>query len=89
MSIYQVNKLCHRALHDKPFREALRREPEATLAALPLTDEERRALLAGEVGRLYEMGASAFLLSHLTRWELFGLSVPVYNQRMRAAHDPR
>jgi Aromatic-ring-opening dioxygenase LigAB, LigA subunit len=89
VSIYQVNKLCYRALHDKPFREALAREPDATVAALPLTDDERRALLAGEVGRLYEWGASAFLLSHLTRWELFGLTVPLYNQRMRAARDDR
>lgn len=89
MSIYQVNKLCYRALHDKPFREALAREPEATVASLPLTDDERTALLAGEVGRLYEMGASAFLLSYLTRWELFGLTVAVYNRRMRAARDER
>ncbi len=89
MSIYQVNKLCYRALHDKPFREALARDPEATLAALPLTNDERRALLAGDVGRLYEWGAHSFLLSHLTRWELFGRTVPIYNERMRAARDPR
>lgn len=89
MSIYQVNKLCYRALHDKPFREALARAPDATVAALPLTDDERRALLAGEVGRLYEWGANAFLLAHLTRWELFGLTVAIYNERMRAARDDR
>lgn len=89
MSIYHVNKLCYRALHDIPFRESLKRDPDAAVAALPLTEEERQAVLAGEVGKLYEWGASAFLLSYLTRWELFGLTVPVYNQRMRAAHDPR
>jgi hypothetical protein len=84
MSAYEVNKVCHRALHDLPFRKALKTDPQATLAPLPLTDPERRELLAGEVGRLYEMGASGFLLSYLPRWELFGLTVPIYSERMRA-----
>jgi hypothetical protein len=85
MSAYEVNKLCWRAVHDRAFREALKREPEAATAQLPLSAEERSALLAGEVGRLYQLGANAFLLSHLPRFQLFGLTVPVYSERMRAA----
>ncbi len=89
MSIYEVNKLCRRALHEEPFRAALQRDPAAALAPLRLTEEERSALLAGDVAKLYELGANAFLLSYLTRWDLFGLTVDVYGARMRAAHDPR
>lgn len=89
MSTYAVNKLCRQALHDVAFRDLLKRDPEAALAALPLTDVERQALREGNVAQLYEWGASGFLLSYLTRWELFGLTVQTYSERMRAAHDPR
>jgi hypothetical protein len=88
MSIYLVNKLCRQALHDLSLREALKRDPQAAIAAWPFTDEERKALLAGDVARLYELGANAFLLQYLTRWQIFGLSVPVYSERMRKAGQP-
>jgi hypothetical protein len=55
---------------------------------LALTDEERAALLAGDVAWLYERGAHPFLLAYLTRWELFGLTVPLYSERIRAAREP-
>ena len=89
MSAYEINKLCWRAVHDPAFREVLKRDPEAATAPLPLSAEERKALLAGEVGRLYELGVNSFLLSHLPRYQLFGLTVPLYSERMRAAHEPR
>ena len=89
MSIYGVHKLCRAALHDLAMRKALKDDPVASVQKFPLTDEERKLLLAGEVGRLWEMGASGFLLSYLTRWELFGLTVPVYSERMRSAQDWR
>jgi len=89
MSAYEINKLCWRAVHDPAFREALKRDPETATAPLPLSAEERAALLAGEVGRLYELGVNGFLLSHLTRFQLFGLTVPLYSERMRAAHEPQ
>ena len=44
MSTYAVNKLCRDALHDVAFREALKRDPAAAMAPLPLTDERMRAL---------------------------------------------
>jgi hypothetical protein len=89
MSAYEINKLCWRAVHDPAFREALKRDPEAATAPLPLSAGERDALLAGEVGRLYELGVNGFLLSHLPRFQLFGLTVPLYSERMRAAHEPQ
>jgi hypothetical protein len=85
MSIYAVNKICRDALHDASFRTALQTDPTAALHGRDLTEAERTALLAGDVATLYRMGAAAFLLSYLTRWNLFGLTVPVYSERMRKA----
>ena len=66
MSVYAINKICYRALHDIPFREAVQRDPAGAIADLPLTGEERQALLAGDVARLYEWGVHPFLMGHLT-----------------------
>ena len=33
------------------------------------------------------LGANAFLLGYLTRFNILGLTLPVYNQRMRAVRD--
>ncbi|MEX2446224.1 MAG: hypothetical protein WD734_02705 [Dehalococcoidia bacterium] len=84
MSTYQVEKLCYRAVHDLPFRDALSGDPDGTLAALPLTDEERDLLRRGEVGRLYEQGAHPYLLSHIASLGLFGVTRDSYRERMRA-----
>jgi hypothetical protein len=88
MSIYVVNKLCHDALHDRAFRDALKQNPAAAVAPLALTDDERAALLKGDVVWLFERGAHPFLLAYLIRWEIFGLTEPIFSERMRAARDP-
>ena len=88
MSIYAINKLCREALRDVAFRAALKRDPGAAIAPLPLTGEERSALLKGDVAWLYEQGAHPFLLAYLTRWDLFGLTVPLYSERIRTAREP-
>jgi Aromatic-ring-opening dioxygenase LigAB, LigA subunit len=89
MSVYAVNKLCRDALHDRAFREALRADPAAAIGPLDLSEDERKALLAGDVAWLFEHGCHPFLLAYLTRWDLFGLTVPVYSERIRKARDPR
>jgi hypothetical protein len=88
MSLYQLNKLCHRTLGDLEFRAAMKRDPVTAVAEFKLTDQEREALLAGDVARLFEMGVHPFLLSFLTRYELFGLTGEVYSERIRKARDP-
>ena len=88
MSIYAVNKLCREALRDAAFRATLKRDPQAAIAPLSLTEEERAALLNGDVAWLYERGAHPFLLAYLTRWELFGLTVSIYSERIRTAREP-
>ena len=88
MSAYQVNRLCHRLYHDASFRDAVKADPAKAIADWPLTDDERRALLGGDVKRLYEAGAHPFLLGHTSRWGLFGLTPEVYAERIKGAKDP-
>jgi hypothetical protein len=84
MSIYAVNYLCREVLRDRAFRAAMKADPTQALAALDLTNDERRALITGDVGTLFRMGANAFLMGYLARFEVCGLNVEIYNQRMRA-----
>ena len=84
MTIYAVNHLCREVLRDHAFRAAMKADPGKALAPLDLTDAERSALIAGDVGALYRMGANAFLMGYLARFEVCGLNVGIYNDRMRA-----
>jgi hypothetical protein len=89
MSVYAVNKICRDALHDPAFREAVKSDPAAAIAQRDLSDNERKALLAGDVAWLFEEGCHPFLLAYLTRWDLFGVTVANYSERIRKARDPR
>jgi hypothetical protein len=84
MTIFTVNHLCREILRDHAFRAAMKADPDKALAPLDLTHEERRALLAGDVGTLFRMGANAFLMAYMARFEVCGLNVETYNQRMRS-----
>lgn len=83
MNVYLIHTLCRRVLHDKEFRRLILESPQTAVASMPFSDEERAALLAGDVGRLNREGASGFLLLILNRFEVFGLKLPVFNRRMR------
>ena len=87
MSVYAVDKLCRRVVHESELRAALDTDPEAALRAArpPLDEVEIAALLAGDVGRLSRMGANHFLLHQLGRWQVLGLDLPTYAERIRAA----
>jgi aromatic-ring opening dioxygenase LigAB LigA subunit len=89
VSAYAVNKLARLTLHDLSLREQMRSDPEAVVASFAgLSDEERAALLAGQVGRLHELGAHSFLLGYLARYGLVGLTQEIYAERMRASRGP-
>jgi hypothetical protein len=62
----------------------MKADPGKALAPLDLTDAERKALLAGDVGALYRMGVNAFLMNYMARFEVCGLNQQSYNERMRA-----
>ena len=84
MSIFAVNYLCREVLRDHAFRAAMKTDPAKALAPLDLTDEERSALIAGDVGTLFRMGGNGFLMAYLARFEVCFLTVASYNERMRA-----
>jgi hypothetical protein len=83
MTIYAVNKLCYKTIHDPSFRALIRSDPRAAMDSLPLSEEEKALLLQGDVGELFRRGAHPFLLSHLSRFELFGLTVMKYSESIR------
>ena len=85
MSVFAVNHLCRELLRDHRFRAAMKADPAAALAGLDLTANERKALLAGDVATLYRMGVNSFLMGYLCRFEVCGLTLEVYNSRIRTA----
>jgi Aromatic-ring-opening dioxygenase LigAB, LigA subunit len=85
MSVYAVNYLCRELLRDHAFRAAMKADPAKAIANYDLTAEEREALLAGDVATLYRLGVNAFLMGYLPRFEVCGLTLPIYNERIRSA----
>jgi hypothetical protein len=83
MNVYLIHTLCRRVIHDQGFRELILKNPKATVSSMPFSGEERKALLAGDVARLYREGTLAFLILILSRFEVFGLKLPIFNRRMR------
>ena len=84
MSIFACNHLFREILRDHAFRDAMKADPGKALEGKDLTDEERAAMLAGDVGKLFRMGCNSFLMNYMARFEVCGLNVPTYNERMRA-----
>jgi hypothetical protein len=82
--VYGVHKLLKRIQRDPVFRDALAQDPDSALSAFPLTDAERSALTAGEVGTLNRMGVHGYLLSTLARYQVFGITAERYIVRVRA-----
>lgn len=52
-----------------------------------LTETERAALLARDVGTLYKMGANLFLMGFLACRQVFGLDMVINGERMRGFND--
>jgi len=46
---------------------------------------EVRHIHVGDVARLYRLGVNAFLMAYLPRFEVCGLTMPIYNGRIRSA----
>jgi hypothetical protein len=84
MSSYTVHKLIKRIQLEPEFRDRLQRDPDGTLREYPLTEEERTALLSGDVGALHALGVHGYLLSRLVPFGLFGLTAQNYPERIRS-----
>jgi hypothetical protein len=85
VSIYAVHKIAHLVQKDPAFRERMRHDPAQAIADFPLTDAERGAILAGDVGRLAQLGAHGYLLGAFAMQQVVGLTMSNYVQRI---HDP-
>jgi hypothetical protein len=85
MSVLAVNRVCRDLLRDHGFRAAMKSDPAAALKQCDLTNEERAALLAGDVAALHRMGVNDFLMGYLARFEVCGLNLGIYNERIRSA----
>jgi len=62
VSRYAVNSLLYRLKKDSAYRVWFLREPEAALADVDLSDEERRAFLARDARRINELGGYLHLV---------------------------
>ena len=89
MSLVSIGRLGRDLMRNKALRKSFQDNPEEALSEYPhpFSPEERAALLAGDVGALYRMGANAFLMGYLARYRIFGLDPATYSERMRAVDD--
>ena len=89
MSLYQLNKIMYLLDVDADFLARMKRNPAEAIASFDLTEEERGAVLSGDVGKLYLMGVNAFILDSIARHELLGVDRNSYLARVRAAAEAR
>jgi hypothetical protein len=87
MNVYLIHTLCRRVLHDRDFRKLILDEPKTAVSTMPFNADEREALLSGDVARLYREGAHPFLLLILSRFEVFGLELRIFNRRIRGGRS--
>jgi hypothetical protein len=81
MSLYQMQKFLFEINRNPEVQTLFKQDRGAALAHYKLTDEERGALEAGDVGLVYVLGANGQLLMHFAA--LLGLAWPDYIQAMR------
>jgi len=89
VSLYQLNKIMYLLDVDADFLARMKRNPAEAIASFDLTEEERGAVLSGDVGKLYLMGVNAFILDSIARHELLGVDRNSYLARVRAAAEAR
>jgi hypothetical protein len=83
MSVYSVLKICRQLGKDEAFKDRLKQDLSATLDEFVLTDQERAALLSGDVRTLHDLGAHGYLLNRLARAGIADLTPENYARRMK------
>ena len=89
MSLYYVQKVLYQLNRDPHVRERFSADRDALLREYELTDEERAAIIGGDIGLLYVMGVNGQILMHYAA--LIGQSWDEYIAAMRqgvAVHGP-
>lgn len=85
MSLYQLNKIMYLLEVDAAFLARMKSDPADAIKDMELTEDERAAVLSGDVGKLYLMGVNMFILDSIARHELFGIDRNSYLAQVRAA----
>lgn len=82
MSIYAVHKVAQLLRKDPAFVERMRSDPGSAIATFELTNEERQAIVTGDVGRLAALGAHGYLLGAFAQQQVVGVNMANYVQRI-------
>lgn len=89
MSLYYVQKFLYELNRDETKQQAYMADRGAALDGFELTNEERAALVAPDIGLLFHLGVNGQILMHFAA--LHQIEWQDYLQRMRdgiAAHGP-
>ena len=81
MSLYSTQKFLYHLNREPAVQARFKAEKAAVLDEYDLSDEEREAFLAGDVGKLYVLGANGQLLMHFAA--LLGMPWADYIEAMR------
>ena len=84
MSVNALNRICREVARDHAFRAAMKSDPAAAIAGYDLAPDERKALLAGDVVTLHNMGVNDFMMGYLARFGSCGLSILDFNEKIRS-----
>ena len=85
MSLYQVQKFLYNLNRDDRVKAAFSEDKNDLLADYDLTDEERDALINGDIGLLYVLGVNGQILMHFAAF--LGIEWFDYLDLMRAGVD--
>ena len=83
MGAYEVDAFCRRLSVDPRFRAGILADQPRSWAGSGLSPAEERAIQSGDVAWLHDQGANDFLLHHLARFGVAGLTVADYARSMR------
>ena len=81
MSLYATQKFLYHLNRDAAVQKRFRSDLPGLLCDYALDDEERAAILAGDIGKLYVLGSNGQLLMHFAA--LLGMPWPDYIEAMR------
>jgi len=81
MSLYQLQKFLFDINRDPSVQGEYRKDAAALVQRYDLAQEERDAIVRGDVGLIYVLGANGQLLMHFAAF--LGMPWPAYIQAMR------
>ena len=81
MSLYAVQKLLYQLNRDETVRARFESDRDVLIREYSLTDEERTAIVEGDIGLLYVMGVNGQILMHYAA--LIGQEWDEYLEAMR------